>query len=152
VAMHIRIMRTELLSAGLITSALLLVLIAARSAGVRRNLLLALAGMCTSLAVVTKVQALLPALAIPVIALTFGQTHLTNGAETPTVGRRWVVAAIAVILEIAVAYPAAALLFQGMAGAGIYRPLGAGLSGVYQWIIVLWVAGAMAVYAWMWRV
>src|SRR5262249_11538208 len=74
-----------------------------------------------------------------------------GGAASPA-PRRWVVAAIAVILAIAVAYPAAALLFQGMAGAGIYRPLGAGLSGVYQWIIVLWVASAMAVYAAVWRV
>jgi hypothetical protein len=152
VAMHIRIMRTELLSAGLVTSALLLVLIAARAAGIRRNILLVLAGLCASLAVITKVQALLPALAIPIIALAFGQSEAADEAETPTAARRWFVAAIAVVLAMAAAYPAAALMFQGMAGAGVYRPLGGGLSGVYQWLIVLWIAGAMAVYAAMWRV
>src|SRR5262249_34178852 len=32
-----------------------------------------------------------------------------------------------------------------------YRPLGGGLSGIYQGAIVLWVAGAMATYAVVWR-
>jgi len=148
VAMHIRIMRTELLSAALVTSALLLVLVAARADALRRNFLLALAGLCTSLAIVTKVQALLPALAIPVIALAFGQ-----GAPADAAGaaRRWIGAGLAAALAVAVAYPAAALLWQGMAGVGVYRPLGGGLSGVYQWAIVLWIAAAMATYAVVWR-
>src|SRR5262249_29554128 len=152
VAMHIRIMRTELLSAGFVTSALLLVLIAGRAAGLRRTVLVAFAGLSASLAVITKVQALLPALAIPIIALAFGQTEPTDKAEQPTTARRWLVPAIAVFLAIAAAYPAAALILQGMARAGVYRPLGGGLSGVYQWLIVLWVAGAIAIYAAVWRV
>jgi hypothetical protein len=153
IAMHIRIMRTELLSAGLVTSALLLVLVAARAGSVRRHLPIAAAGLCASLAVVTKVQAMLPALAIPVVALAFGQVAQGpgNGRE-PSAARRWAAAVLATALALAVAYPAAALLRQGMAGAAIYRPLGGGLSGVYQWLVVLWVAGAMVAYARAWRV
>jgi hypothetical protein len=154
IAMHIRIMRTELLSAGLVTSALLLVLVAARAGSVRRHLLIAAAGLCASLAVVTKVQALLPALAIPVIVLAFGEVPRAPADRTDASGAagRWLTAAVAAALAAAVAYPAAALLWQGMAGGTVYRPLGGGLSGVYQWLVVLWVAGAMAAYARAWRV
>jgi hypothetical protein len=154
IAMHIRIMRTELLSAGLVTAALLVILVAAREPGIRRHLLIAVAGLCASLAVVTKVQALLPALAIPVIALAFGRMPAQSadrGTELSG-GRRWAFAALATALAIAVAYPAGALLWQGMAGVTAYRPLGGGLSGVYQWAIALWVVGAIAAYAAVWRV
>jgi len=155
IAMHIRVMRTELLSAGLVTSALLLVLVAAREPGVRRYLLIAVAGLCASLAVVTKVQALLPALAIPLLALAFGQD--ARGSDdrdrAPGDGRRWVVAALAAAGAVGAAWPAAALLRQGMAaGITVYRPPGGGLSGVYQFLVGLWAAGAMVAYAVVWRV
>jgi hypothetical protein len=38
------------------------------------------------------------------------------------------------------------------AGITVYRPLGGGLSGVYQFLVGLWVAGAMVTYAVVWRV
>jgi hypothetical protein len=153
IAMHIRIMRTELLSAGLVTSALLLVLVAARTSGLRRLGPIAIAGLCASLAIVTKVQALLPALAIPLIALAFGQAPAPGDAgRGPSVTARWATAAVTAAVAITVAWPAAALLRHGMAaGIAAYRPLGGGLSGVYQWLIALWVFGAMAIYAVVWR-
>jgi hypothetical protein len=150
VAMHIRIMRTELLSAALITCALLLVLVAARSEAVRRAIYIGLAGLCASLAIITKVQALLPALAIPIIALAFGQKSSVDRAGVPS-ARRWIVAALTVALAIAIAYPAAGLLRQGLAGPTLYRPVGGGLAGIYQWLIVLWIAGIMFIYAVVWR-
>ncbi len=152
IAMHLRIMRTELLSAGLVTSALLLVLVGARASGLRRHGLIALAGLCTSLAVVTKVQAVLPALAISVIALAFGEVVPADKSDARGAARGWIVAALFAALALAAAWPAVELLRQGMAGVTAYRPLGGGLSGVYQWLIALWVAGAMAAYAVLWRV
>lgn len=152
VAMHIRIMRTELLSAALVTSALLLVLVAARSGGIRRSIYIGLAGLCAILAIITKVQALLPALAIPVIALAFGQTVPAEEPEPARSARSWIVPAIAIAVAVALAYPAVQLLAQGMAGRTNYRPIGGGLSGVYQWLIAAWVAGAMIAYAIAYRV
>lgn len=152
VALHIRIMRTELLSAGLVTVALLLVLVAARASGIRRHGAIALAGLGASLAVVTKLQALLPALAIPAIALVFGPAAPAPGDRAPGTAGRWAAAVLAAAVAVAVAYPAAELLRQGMAGVAAYRPLGGGLGGVYQWLFALWVAGAMATYAVAWRV
>jgi hypothetical protein len=153
VAMLIRIMRTELLSAALVTCALLLVLVAARSGAIRRCVYIGLAGLCAILAISTKVQALLPALAIPVIALAFGQTVPAEESEPARPDRSWVVAAIAIAVAVALAWPALPLLAQGMAaGSARYRPIGGGLSGVYQWLIAAWVAGAMIVYAIAYRV
>jgi hypothetical protein len=152
IAMHIRIMRTELLSAGLITCALLLVLVAVRAGGLRRIIYIGLAGLCASLAIITKVQALLPALAIPIIALAFGQTVPAAGREAPGAARPWTVAAIAIAVAVALALPAFVLLAQGMAGGTNYRPIGGGMSGIYQWLIALWVAGAMMAYAVAYRV
>ena len=154
IAMHIRMMRTELLSAGLVTSALLLVLVAARAPGVRRHAMIALAGLCASLAVATKVQAMLPALAIPLLALAFGQDMQTPGDHglRRTGPRRWAPAAVIAAAAIPVAWSAAGLLGYGIAaGVAVYRPLGGGLSGVYQWLVALWVVGAMLAYARIWR-
>jgi len=151
VAMHIRIMRTELLSAALVTCALLLVLVAARSGAVRRAIYIGLAGLCASLAIITKVQALLPALAIPMMALAFGQIVPTEQGETPR-ARPWLVPAVAIAVACALAWPALSLVAQGMAGASNYRPIGGGLSGIYQWLIALWIAAAMLAYAIAYRV
>jgi hypothetical protein len=152
VAMHIRIMRTELLSAALVTSALLLILVAARARRFRRIVYIGLPGLCASLAIVTKVQALLPALAIPSIALAFGQTPPAD-VRAPNVARGWILAMSAVVVAIIVAYPAINLLAQGMAAVTTtYRPIGGGLSGIYQWLIALWVAAAMVAYAVVYRV
>jgi hypothetical protein len=145
-------MRTELLSAGLVTSALLLVLVAARAGTIRRSIYIGLGGLCAMLAIVTKVQALLPALAIPIIALAFGQTVTAEGAEASDTARRWTVAVVAAALAVAVAYPSVGLLAQGLAGGTMYRPIGGGLSGVYQWLIALWVVGGIAAYAIAYRV
>lgn len=85
-AMHMRYLRTELLSSGLVTTALLAVLLAARTkAGIeRRSLLLALGGLCSALAIVTKVQAIVPATAIPVIALAFGKNSRAAPSRVKT--------------------------------------------------------------------
>jgi hypothetical protein len=154
--MHIRMLRSELLSAGFVTTALLLVLVAAREPrSLARNAALAIAGLCTALAVVNKVQALLPALAIPAIALAFGGDARRPDDAGGSDAARWGFAVCATVLAAAVCCVAAALLRQGILGMAAvpqYRPLGAGLSGIYQWGIVLFVPGAMLIYAAVWRV
>jgi hypothetical protein len=155
-AMHIRMMRTELLSSAFVTTALLLVLVAAREdRSLRRNVLLMLAGLCSALAVAAKVQAILPALAIPVIALAFGCRLRETDDQARRLGTSGAVAALIVAIAAAAGYPAAALLLRGTAGLAefaMYHPLGGGLSGVYQWCIALLVAAAMLTYAVVWRV
>nr|WP_247897085.1 phospholipid carrier-dependent glycosyltransferase [Azospirillum argentinense] len=146
-----RQMRTDLLSASFVVTALLLVLVAIRTApGWRPLLLLGLAGLLAGLAMVTKIQAIFLALGIPVIALAFGRRFPGEG------GQHWIAAGVLGLAAAAAALPAVALIQHGIASAGQslypYRPVGGGLSGVYQGIIVGWVVLGMAVYAAVWRV
>lgn len=145
-----RQMRTDLLSASFVVTALLLVLVAVRTApGWRPVALLALAGLLASLAVVTKIQAIFLAMGIPVIALVFGRRFAGEGGS-------WLVAAVLALLAAVAAVPAVGLIQHGIASAGQslypYRSVGGGLSGLYQGVIVGWVFLGMAVYAAVWRV
>ena len=150
VSTQARQMRTDLLSASFVATALLLVLVAIRTApGWRPLLLLGLAGLLAALAVVTKIQAIFLALGIPVIALAFGRRFAGQGGS-------WLVAGVLLVVAAAAAVPSVALIQHGIASAGQslypYRSVGGGLSGVYQGVIVGWVFLGMAVYAAVWRV
>ena len=150
VSTQARQMRTDLLSASFVVTALLLVLVAIRTApGWRPVLLLGLAGLLASLAVVTKIQAIFLALGIPVIALAFGRRFAGQGGS-------WLYTGVLLVVAGAAAVPAVALIQHGIASAGQalypYRSVGGGLSGVYQGVIVGWVFLGMAVYAAVWRV
>jgi hypothetical protein len=159
---HVRQLRTELVSAALLTTALLLVLTAARGAYTSRRTPLALAGagVAAALAVLTKVQAVFPALALPLLALPFGTRPPSSIPPLAGSSRRVLVW---LVLATAAAVPAAVLIAGGIAqgldaqgsgaqGVFTYRPVGAGLSGVYQGLFAVWVAMGMAVYARVWRV
>jgi hypothetical protein len=157
-AMHMRIMRTELLSAGLFTTALLGVLLAGKEhvRDERRAMLLAIAGLCSTLAVVTKVQALFPVLAIPVIALAFGQRPTTAAEHRKAyVEWRWWAVPLA-LAALASAVPATALFIRGLADTTKsifpYQSLGILPAGAYQALIALAVVSAMIAYAVIWRV
>lgn len=145
-----RQMRTDLLSAGLVVTALLLVLVAVRRPPDGKPvLLLGLAGLLTGLAMITKVQAVFLALGIPVVALLFGRRF-------PDAPGSWITAALAGLLALAAAIPAAGLIADGIAGWGQavypYKPVGGGLSGHYQGIVAGWATLGMAVFAMVWRV
>ncbi|MBP2230563.1 4-amino-4-deoxy-L-arabinose transferase-like glycosyltransferase [Azospirillum agricola] len=151
-----RQMRTDLLSAGLVVTALLLVLVAVRRPpGGKPVLLLGLAGLLTGLAMVTKVQAVFLALGIPVAALLFGQRFepaaRTRGSRSP-----WALAAVTALLAAAALVPALALVAEGIAGWGQalypYKPVGGGLSGHYQGLVAGWILLGMAVVAAVLRV
>ncbi|AWK85258.1 glycosyltransferase family 39 protein [Azospirillum thermophilum] len=145
-----RQMRTDLLSAGFVVTALLTTLVAVRRpAGGRALLLLCLAGMLAALAMVTKVQAVFLALGIPVAAILFGRRPA---------GVRWSWAATAVLAVAAgvALVPAAGLIREGIAHWGDavypYKPVGAGLSGRYQGIVAGWILLGVLAYAAVWRV
>ena len=129
-------------------------LVAARqNQGLRRYLLVTLGALCATLAVVAKVQAILPVLFIPAIVVAFGYGQEAGDRDLALAGRRgWMLAAGATLLAAVAAYPAIDLLRLGIAGGmAVYRPLGLGLSGVYQWLIGLWVTGAVVAYAFVRR-
>ncbi|MGF7175023.1 glycosyltransferase family 39 protein [Azospirillum doebereinerae] len=148
-----RQMRTDLLSAGFVITALLLVLVAVRRPpGGKPALLLGLAGLLVGLAMVTKVQAVFLALGIPVVALLFGRRFEGAGNSTGS----WTLAVLVGALALAALVPAAGLIAEGIAGWGRavypYKPVGGGLSGHYQGLVAGWALLGMTVHAWVWRV
>ena len=156
---------SEMLSSALVFVALLLTCIAASEAGsARRFLYLGLAGLLVGLALTEKVQALLPALTIPMIALTFGKDE--RNVSAPTVSRgEWLRAIALCAIGLAVLFPTIELIEQGISSMPTshitpsvpghrpvyYRPLSGGLSVVYQWLLVFYVAGTMLLYALIYR-
>ncbi len=111
-----RMLRSDLLSSGLVFIALLLTLIAAREGpNTRRFVHLGLAALLVALAMTEKVQALLPALTIPVIALAFGRDERDTGAPAASQGA-WLRVAVLCVLGLALIGPTVGLLDQGIAG------------------------------------
>ena len=157
IALAYRIMRSELLSSALVFLALLLTLIAAREGPNGRRLLnLGFAALLISLALTEKVQALLPALTIPVIALAFGKDERDMNA--PEVSRgAWLRTTSLCLLALALAVPTIALIEAGLTGMASshlfqYRPLFDGWHGLYQWLLVAYLGLSMLLYASIWRV
>ncbi len=149
-----RQMRTDLLSAGFVVTAWLLVLLAVRQPPERsgRTLLgLGGAGLLVGLAMATKVQAVFLALGLPVAALLFGRRF-----EGSVSAGGWARAALLVLLAALALVPAVGLIAQGIADWGQavypYKPVGGGLTGRYQGLVAGWVALGVLLYGRVWRV
>jgi len=152
--MHIRMMRTELLSGALVMVALFLLIFAARASRRRwrQPLYLALAAMLATLAIITKIQALFSVMLLPVIAITFGRPDPEDDGEAPLLP--WIAAGW-IALAVLATVPAAGLLrtgFTDFPGTVIpYRRLGIP-EDIYQAAIALWFVVAVAVYCRFWKV
>jgi hypothetical protein len=146
-----RQMRTDLLSAGFVVTALLMVLVAVRQPPGKTGrslLLLGGAGLLVALAMATKVQAVFLALGIPVAALLFGRRFV---GEAGSWGRTALLAALAAAALV----PAVGLMADGIASWGQavypYTSVGGGLSGRYQGVVVGWGVLGVLAYGWFWR-
>lgn len=154
-ALAIRILRPEMLTAALVFFALLLVLISARDG--RSDLrfgALFTAGLLVAVAILDKVQAVIPALTILPLALAFGPDAPRGRADASQTS--WMLAGGLVIAAAVALWPAAAILAKGVAQmatetATPYRELSGGLSGKYQIIVAAGIAGAMTAYGAIWR-
>ncbi len=156
VALGFRILRPEMLTATLTFDALLVTLVCAKQRDVRWRLLgLVLAGLLIALAVLEKVQSVIPAFALLPLAWALG-TYSPPETRNRIIWR-W--AAVLTVMAALAIWPAVIVIQQGIAGmAGskftevLYRPLMSGLSGHYQLIGAAVVVAAMGAYAAIWRV
>lgn len=155
IAVHLRILRSELLAACLVLFALMLLIAAGRRASTLRPLVAGAAAALCVLAIENKVHAILLIAALPVLLLPFGSP---DSASTPfwRSGFGWV-AALASALAAALAMTAAAPLVASgldpaaLAAAGL-KPALAGRAGVIQAGLLAWSAAGMVAYAMLWRV
>jgi hypothetical protein len=158
-AMEMRVMRTELLAAGLFMIALLMLLVVARR-GERpwRPVIVGVASLLITLAMQSKVQVFFLICALPILVLPFGPDP---PAEKDMQAGFWrsrqawaAIAAAALITAIAV-YLARNLLSLGFAPmdhADILL-LSVGISAAAYWsLLAAWLALGMAAYCLIWRV
>jgi hypothetical protein len=155
-AMQARVIRTELLSAGLATVALLILLIAARTPDTRwRPLLAGLAACLATVALTNKVHVIFLICALPLIVIPFGTR--SNDASSfwrmsgPAVAATALLGACAILIAV----PAASLVWFGISAAGTslfaWRPV-AGTFGAYQPFFAAEIFLAMLAFTALWRV
>jgi hypothetical protein len=157
--MEMRIIRTELLAAGLFTTALLMLLVAAtRGERPWRPTVIGLASALITLGMQSKVQVFFLICALPILLLPFGSDAMAH--PTPERGFwntrcAWPAVAASAAIALLATYLARNLVILGFSDIGntglALSPLG--ISARTYWaIIAIWIGLGMAVYWIVWRV
>jgi Dolichyl-phosphate-mannose-protein mannosyltransferase len=136
------LLRTELLASMFSVAAFFSLILAIRATDGRNAAWLAVAGACIALALGTKVQSIFIVLALPIIAIVFGRPPPPYSGPLLPAERTATALALA-MLAIAAAIPAAALLW--------FSAVNAESTGSYQTIFLLYAAGAMAAFVFIYR-
>ena len=155
-AVHARILRTELVAACPVIFALMILIVIGRRASLARPLWMALAaGLCV-LGLDNKVQSILLIGALPLLILPFGGAE---SASVPAWRGGWsplslaIVAFLAAAAAIGAALPLMATgLDRALLDAAGLHPLLFGRFGSYQIALLLLIGVCMLAYAVMWRV
>ena len=155
-AVHERILRTELVAACPVIFALMILIVTGRRASLARPLWMALAAALCVLGLENKVQAILLIAALPVLLLPFGSTTSAsvpfwrNGRSALALS---IVSVVAAAIAVSLALPLITTgLDRTLLDAAGFRPLLFGGFGVYQAALLLLIGGCMLAYAAIWRV
>ena len=156
VAVHSRILRSELVAACPVIFALMILIVAGRGASIARPLWMALAAALCVLGLENKVQVILLAAALPLLVLPFGSAASASVAFWSRAKSGWPAVAVAAIAAIATAWAAWPLMATGfdraLLASAQFHPLLLGRFGVYQAALLVLTGGCMVAYAVIWRV
>jgi hypothetical protein len=156
VAVHSRILRSELVAACLVFFALLILIAIGRRASVARPLAVALAALLCVLGMENKVQAVLLIAALPLIILSFGSAGSASVAFWRKRASAWLATAIAGLVAGAATWAALPLIGVGfdraLLEAAQFHPLFLGKFGVYQAALLILIGACMVAHAAIWRV
>jgi hypothetical protein len=156
IAVHSRILRSELVAACPVIFALMLLIIAGRRGSIARPLGIAVAaGLCV-LGLENKVQAILLIGALPLLVLPFGSEKSASVAFWNNARSAWLATVIAALAAVAATWAAWPLLSTGfdraLLDAAHFHPLLLGRFGIYQAALLVLIGGCMITYAAIWRV
>jgi hypothetical protein len=156
IAVHSRILRSELVAACPVIFALMILIVVGRRAGLARPLWMAVAaGLCV-LGLENKVQAILLIAAVPLLVMPFGGAQSASVAFWRNTRSGWLataVAAVAAIVAASAAWPLISIGFdRSLLDAAHFHPLMLGRFGIYQAALLMLIGGCMIVYAAIWRV
>lgn len=156
VAVHSRILRSELVAAMPVISALMILIIAGRRASLLRPAVLALAAALCVLGLENKVQAILLITVLPLVILPFGSAQSASVAFWRDRTAAWPVTAVMAIASgaaLGIGWP---LLLDGfdrtLINAAELRPFLMGRFGLYQLALMMLIGACMIAYAVLWRV
>src|SRR6266849_8024106 len=156
IAVHSRILRSELVAASPVIFALMLLIVVGRRAGIARPLAMAAAAALCVLGLENKVQAILLIGALPLVILPFGAATSASVAFWNNPRSGWTATAIAAIAAVAAAsaaWPLIAIGFdRALLDAAHFHPLLLGRFGIYQAALLVLVGGCMTAFAVIWRV
>ena len=137
ISIQASLLRTELLSASFVFAVFFSLCIAARRRCAMNGVWMAAAGACAALAMATKVQAIFPLLAVPILTMSLGTTPPPDTSASSANERNLVVALFMLLAALAT-LPAAAMLVSGIVERGS--------SGLYQSAILVYIVGALVLY------
>jgi hypothetical protein len=156
IAVHLRILRSELMAACPVIFALLILIAAGRRGTLARPLAMAAAAALCVLGLENKVQAILLIGALPILILPFGTPTGASVAfwrRSQLRGLATFIAAIAAIAAASAAWPIIGTgLDRALLEAAQFRPLLLGRFGIYQAALSILIGGCMVAYAKIWRV
>ena len=136
IAVHSRILRSELAAACPVVFALLILIAIGRRASIARPLWIALAAASCVLGLENKVQVILLIGALPLLILPFGSVGSASVAFWNNTRSAWLPTAIAAIAAVAAVWAAWPLVATGfdraLLEAAQFRPLLLGSYGIYQ--------------------
>jgi hypothetical protein len=156
IAVHSRILRSELVAACPVIFALMVLIVVGRSSSIARPLwMAAAAGLCV-LGLENKVQAILLIGALPLLVLPFGSPKSASVAFWSNTRSSWLATAIAAVAAIASALAAWPLISTGfdraLLDAAHFHPLLLGRFRLYQAALLALIAACMIAYAAIWHV
>ncbi len=156
IAVHSRILRSELVAALPVIFALMILMAAGRRAGLARPLWMALTAALCVLGLENKVQAILVVGALPLLIMPFGGTAGASVAFWRNTPMSWLAAGVAAVAAILAAWAAWPLIATGfdpvLLHAAQFQPLALGRYGLYQAALVVLIGGCMVGYAAIWRI
>jgi hypothetical protein len=156
IAVHSRILRSELVAACPVIFALMILIAAGRRSSIARPLAIAVAAALCVLGLENKVQAILLIAALPLMVIPFGSHASASVAFWR--GTRWswlatAIAAAAAVAAASAAWPLISIGFdRGLLDAAHFQPLLLGRFGTYQAALAILIGGCMIAYAVIWRV
>jgi hypothetical protein len=156
IAVHSRILRSELVAACPVIFALMILIVVGRRAGVARPLWMAVAaGLCV-LGLENKVQAILLIGALPLLVMPFGGAQSASVAFWRNTRSGWLATGVAAVAATAAAWAAWPLIATGfdhaLLDAAHFHPLLLGRFGIYQAALLVLIGACMIGYAAIWRV
>ncbi len=155
IAVHSRILRSELAAACPVIFALMILIAAGRRASVARPPAMAVAAALCVLGLENKVQAILLIGALPLMILPFGGESSSSVAFWNNARSAWLAtgfAAVAAAVAAWAAWPLIAIGFdRALLDAAQFHPLLLGRFGIYQAALLLLIGGCMIAYASIWR-